>query len=43
MSFARQAPFKKFTVKKLSDLCNHLWTDIQGLAEVCERIGIVFD
>ena len=44
MSFARQVPVKKskFSDPKFSDLCNHIWTNIQVLAEDCECIDIIF-
>ena len=41
MSFATQVPVKKSKLKKFSDLHNHLWISLQGLAKRCERI--VFD
>ena len=43
MSFATQVPVKKSKLKKFSDLHNHLWISLQGLAKRCERIDIVFD
>ena len=43
MSFATQVPAKKSKLKKFSDLHNHLWISLQGLAKHCERIDIVFD
>ena len=41
MTFATQVPVKKSKLKKFSDLHNHLWISLQGLAKRCELI--VFD
>ena len=43
MGFAHQVPVEKSKLKNFSDLCNHLWTSFQGLADDCVRIDIVSD
>ena len=43
MCFTQQFPVKKSKLKNISGLCNLLSTSLQGFAEDCEHIDIVFD